>query len=465
MSSDSRPAAPVHPAARPLRLRILTAIGAAVVLGVIATTTTAPMAWADPVSDAVSALAADPLYVAPDTGDVTVSSPAGVRSALAGSSVKVVVLKAGAGNPVDLARQIGQQVDGGNVTVGVFVGTAYGAGSHVLGSGCAGVAISRAVDENITQLRQTRDLTATIERFARLAESAPKSGSCSSATSSAAGRSTSGSSATSGWAVLGVIGVIAAGAVGGLLWRRRRRERRSLAAARATIQPYYDRLAADVGSLQPGNNPTARQALSDASERFNSAGSQLSTAASLAEFGGARRSVLEGLQAARTARVALGLDPGPDLPPLVDTPAPQLETPQQLSVNGQPVQGYPQYQPGAPYYFAGGGGYAGGWYSMPFWQTLLIAEALSPGWGWGFGGWGGGGYGLGYDSGFASGFEQGEQSSDGAGGGDWSAGGDGSAGGGDWSGGGGDWSGGGGDWSGGGGDWGGGDSSGGGGDW
>ncbi|HEV2887006.1 MAG TPA: hypothetical protein VGX49_08870, partial [Jatrophihabitans sp.] len=144
---------------------------------------------------------------------------------------------------------------------------------------------------------------------------------------------------------------------------------------------------------------------------------------------------------ARTAREALGLDPGPELPALAQSNAPQLSQAQQVDVGGQVVQGYPTYTPGAPYYFAGGGGYMGGWYSMPFWQTLLIAEALTPGWGWGFGGWGGGwgGYGSGYDSGFEAGRESAEHDS---GGGDW--------GGGDWGGGGGDWGGGGGGDSGGG---------------
>jgi hypothetical protein len=244
-----------------------------------------------------------------------------------------------------------------------------------------------------------------------------------------------------------VLGALGAGGVGALVWRRKRKDRRALADARAEIQPYYDRLAADVSSLQPGGNATARQALADASERYNSGGSQLATATSLAQLGGARRSILEGLQATRTAREALGLDLGPELPPLVQSNAPQLSEARQLDVGGQTVQGYPAYTPGAPYYFAGGGGYLGGWYSMPFWQTLLIAEALSPGWGWGFGGgWGGGyGYGSGYDSGFDAGRESAEHDNggwDSGGGGDWGGGG----GGGDWGGGGGgDWGGGGGD--------------------
>ena len=114
------------------------------------------------------------------------------------------------------------------------------------------------------------------------------------------------------------------------------------------------------------------------------------------------------------------------------------------------MQGYPSYTPGAPYYFAGGGGYAGGWYSFPFWESLLIAEALSPGWGWG-GGWGGvavvSTVGTPVATTRAStpaGTTSDRTAAIGVGGGDWGSGG------GDWGSGGGDWGGGGGD---GGGSW------------
>jgi hypothetical protein len=413
---------------------------------------TAGPAAADPVSDAVSVLNSDNLYVAPNIAPLKVDQ-ARARAALANSPIKVAVFPPTSTDPVTLAREIGQKLSDSQVTVAVFAGTKYGAGSGVLGKNCAAIALSRAVSENRTELQQTKDLTSTIVRFAELVKQAPTSGSCGtnnggSTSSGSIDKKSSGAGGT--WAVLGVLGVAGAGGIGALIWRRKRKEKRALADARALIQPYYDQLAADVGSLQPGDNAIARQALADASQRFNSGGSQLATATSLAQLGGARRSILEGLQATRTARSALGLDPGPDLPPLAESTAPQLTQAQQLNVGGQNVQGYPNYTPGAPYYFAGGGGYAGGWYSMPFWETLLIAEALSPGWGWGFGGygWGGGGYGAGYESGYDSGRESAEQDSNS---GDWGGGG-GGGGGGDWGGGGGDW-GGGGDSGGGGGDW------------
>lgn len=390
------------------------------------------------VDQAIEQLRSSNLYLDPSAGAKLDQDEA--RSALS-ATVKIAVLPADAGNAGQLAVRIGEAVDpGSRLTVGVFVGRTFNAASSSLCSGRAGQLASRAVADNRSQLQSNGDLTATIKDFADLVRSAPKGCSNGSGSGGGDGEETS-STGGSGWATLGVLGVLGAGGVGALVWRRKRKDRQALADARAEIQPYYDRLAADVGSLQPGGNATALQALSDASERFNSGGSQLASATSLAQLGGARRSILEGLQATRTARGALGLDPGPELPPLVQSNAPQLSEARQIDVGGQTVQGYPAYTPGAPYYFAGGGGYLGGWYSMPFWQTLLIAEALSPGWGWGLGGgWGGGGYGAGYDSGFDAGRDSAEQDS-GWGGGDWGGGG------GDWGGGGG-----GGDWGGGGGD-------------
>ena len=395
---------------------------------------TAGPAVAD-VDQAISSLRSDNLYVDPAADAKLDASEA--RSAL-NSSIKIAVLPSDAGSAGLLAVKIGAAVDPGNrLTVGVFVGRTFNAASSELCAGRAGQLASKAVADNRGQLQSNGDLTETIKDFADLVEAAPKGCSGRSGSGGETGEDTS-STGGSGWATLGVLGVLGAGGVGALVWRRKRKDRQALADARAEIQPYYDRLAADVASLQPGNNAIARQALADAAERYNSGGSQLSTATTVAQLGGARRSILEGLQAARTARQALGLDPGPELPPLAESSAPQLSEAQQVDVGGQTVQGYPSYTPGAPYYFAGGGGYPGGWYSMPFWQSLLIAEALTPGWGWGFGGWGGGwgGYGAGYDSGFDAGRESADHDSGGwGGGGDW--------GGGDWGGGGGDWGGGG----------------------
>lgn len=385
------------------------------------------------VNDAVSQLGSANLYVDPAAGAKLDQSAA--RSSL-GGSVKIAVLPSDAGDPGGLSRQIGSRL-GGRITVGVFVGHKFNAASNLLCTGQAGTLAARAVSDNRAQLQSNNDLTNTITDFATLVAGA---GSCSNGASGGDHGSSSSGGGNGGWIALGVLAVLGVGGVGGAIAWRRRKDRLALADARAAVQPYYDRLASEVSSLQPGNDPVARQALADASERFTSAGSQLAGATRPAQLQAARRSVLEGLQAARTARTALGLDPGPDLPPVVETRAPQLTEAQQINAAGRMVQGYPVYTPGAPYYFGGGGGYAGGWYSYPFWESLLIAEALSPGWGWG-GGWGGGfdnGYTSGYDSGFDAGRDAGQGSGQDGGAGDWNSGGDWGSSGGDW-GGGGDW--------------------------
>ncbi|MDQ1682942.1 MAG: hypothetical protein QOH99_1483 [Frankiaceae bacterium] len=117
----------------------------------------------------------------------------------------------------------------------------------------------------------------------------------------------------------------------------------------------------------------------------------------------------------------------------------------QVVVAGQQVP----YWNAGPMYAPWAGGYYGGYGSiMPgIFGGLLLADLLTPSYGYGgFGGFGGGGFGGGgYDQGYSQGYDQGASS--GGGGGDWSGGG----GGGDWGGGGGDF-GGGGDSGGGGGD-------------
>ncbi len=435
---------------------------------------TAPLASADEVDDAISALRSSSLYVA-DDAQGRVGDPSAVKAAL-GTNVKVVVLPASL-SLADAGPRL-QNALSGSVTLAVFSGTTYQAKSNQYCSPLVNDELKQAVADHRGQLNQNGDLTATIEQFAKDLTSVPlatssacTNGSASTGASPVVSNATA-KSGSSAWPWVLGIGVLGAGGVGAFAVSRRRRRARELSAARAKVDPYYDRLAGEVNSLDPqapGLDPkdvaVARQALTDASERFTSAGSQLASATSVEQIAAARRTVLEGLYAARTARGALGLDPGPELPPIDDGRGEQLTEAQQVTVQGQTFQGYPAYTPGAPYYYGGGMGVPGGWYGSPFWETLLIGSVLTGGFG---GGWGGGGYGNGYDSGYQSGYDAGQDANNGGanggsndwGGGnsgDWSTGG--SWGGGDSGGWGGDSGGG------GGGDWGGGDSGGGGGGW
>jgi hypothetical protein len=147
-----------------------------------------------------------------------------------------------------------------------------------------------------------------------------------------------------------------------------------LSDARADAQRWYERLGGQLVNLRDDDH-VARQALADAAERHQAAGSQLAQARTVVQFQLARESALEGLAYVRAARTALGLDPGPDLPPLASAQAGTVAQEQEL-------YGYrvgPQQSPQTPYYYPGG--YAGGrpmpagWYSTPWWKTALAAGA------------------------------------------------------------------------------------------
>lgn len=258
------------------------------------------------------------------------------------------------------------------------------------------------------------------------------------------------------WFLLVVLVVLIAG---GAFWLRRAsaaRHARELGDARAEAQRWYERLGGQVMNLH-GDEPAVRQALVDAGERYTAAGSQLEQARTVRQFALARETAIEGLAYARAARVALGLDPGPDLPPLAAAQgAGQLTVEREVDVQGQHFKAGPRPGNDTPYYYPGGRVQGrpvpSGWYSQPWWKPalagaagviggLLIFDALfSPAFA---------DPGYGYDSGQA----EGDGSDAGADGGD---GGDGGDAGGDYGGdyGGGDW---GGDAGFGGGDFGGGD--------
>jgi hypothetical protein len=179
--------------------------------------------------------------------------------------------------------------------------------------------------------------------------------------------------------------------------------------ARADAQRWYERLGGQLMNLH-GDDAAARQALSDASERYNAAGGQLQQAKSVRQFELARESALEGLNYVRAARTAMGIDPGPELPPLAAARgAGQLTLEREVTVQGHAYKAGPQPGPDTPYYYPGGRVQGrpvpAGWYSTPVWKTalgagagvlggMLIFDALfSPG-------FGDMGYGDGYQDGF-----------------------------------------------------------------
>ena len=189
--------------------------------------------------------------------------------------------------------------------------------------------------------------------------------------------------------------------------------------ARAEAQRWYERLGGQLMNLH-GDDAAARQALSDAGERYNAAGGQLQQAKTEKQFALARESALEGLQYVRAARLAMGIDPGPDLPALAAAQgAGQITKEREVNVQGHAYKAGPQPGPDTPYYYPGGRVQGrpvpSGWYSTPVWKTALGAGAgvlggmlifdalLSPGFG---------------DMGYSDGYADAAQDFGGDGGGD-----------------------------------------------
>ncbi|OAN38739.1 hypothetical protein [Mycolicibacterium iranicum] len=236
----------------------------------------------------------------------------------------------------------------------------------------------------------------------------------------------------------------------------------SLADAKADARRVIERLGGQVFALT-GTDDASKQALADASERYTAASSQIDQATTAKQAELAKESAMEGLYYVRAARVAMGMDPGPELESLSgQRSAGTVTEDRRVNFEGREIEASPTPSERTPNYYPGGR-VAGrpvpaGWYSEPWWKPALVAGA----WGLGsallfstmFSGMAGVGYDAqafenGYGDGFQDGLDQGQLEGAGdAGGGDF---GGGDAGGGDWGGGG--WDSGGGDF--GGGDWGG----------
>jgi hypothetical protein len=245
-----------------------------------------------------------------------------------------------------------------------------------------------------------------------------------------------------------------------------RRNAASLADAKADARRLIERLGGQVLNLT-GTDEASKQAMADASERYTAASSQIDQATTVRQAALAKESAIEGLYYARAARVAMGMDPGPELESLAgQSSAGAVTEDRRINFEGREIEASPAPSQRTPNYYPGGR-VAGrpvpaGWYSEPWWKPALVAGA----WGLGsvllfdalFTGMHGvdygaqgfeSGYGDGYSDGFAAGQDGGVDGGADASGFDGYSG---DGGGGGWDGGG--WDGGGGDF---GGDFGGGD--------
>ncbi len=217
----------------------------------------------------------------------------------------------------------------------------------------------------------------------------------------------------------------------------------SLADAKADARRVIERLGGQVLNLT-GTDDASKQAMADASERYTAASSQIDQATTARQAQLAKESAMEGLYYIRAARVAMSMDPGPDLESLSgQRSAGTVTEDRRVQFEGRDIEASPAPSERTPNYYPGGR-VAGrpvpaGWYSEPWWKPALVAGA----WGLGsamlfsslFSGMGGVGYDAqgfenGYGDGFQDGFDQGQL--DGADGAGWDGGGaDGGWGGGD----------------------------------
>lgn len=181
------------------------------------------------------------------------------------------------------------------------------------------------------------------------------------------------------WIWLLVLVVLIVGALVFFRNESAKRKARELADARAEAQRWYERLGGQVMQLH-GDQPAVRQALADAGERYTAAGSQLEQATSTRQYELARETSLEGLAYIRAARTAMGIDPGPDLPPLAAARgAGTLTKERTVDVEGQVLKAGPQPGRDTPYYYPGGHVQGrpvpSGWYSQPWWKPALAGAA------------------------------------------------------------------------------------------
>ncbi|HKO34314.1 MAG TPA: hypothetical protein VJY85_11260 [Candidatus Limnocylindria bacterium] len=210
-----------------------------------------------------------------------------------------------------------------------------------------------------------------------------------------------------------------------MFWGRRKAEQ--LADARAEALHWYERLGGQLTNLAGGDNPAVKQALVDAGERYTAAGASLDRADSVRQFELARETALEGLAYIRAARTAMGIDPGPDLPPLASARGTgAIQQNRAIDVEGRQFRASPNPGGDTPYYYPGGRVQGrpvpSGWYSEPWWKGalatgagvfggLLLFDAISGAFAQDSGGSEDAyaqGYDQGHESGYDEGYDQGE---------------------------------------------------------
>ena len=152
-------------------------------------------------------------------------------------------------------------------------------------------------------------------------------------------------------------------------------EEQKFADAQADARRWIERLGSQVLSIA-GTDMASTQAIADASERYNAASSQISTAQTARQAELARESALEGLHYMNAAREIMGMPAGPELPPLEgQRNAGRVTATRTIEQDGRTMTASPVASDATPNYYPGGN-VAGrpvpaGWYSEPWWASAL----------------------------------------------------------------------------------------------
>jgi hypothetical protein len=205
--------------------------------------------------------------------------------------------------------------------------------------------------------------------------------------------------------LLVVLAIVAGGVW--LIRQQQATKTRELDDAKSDARRWVERLGGQVLNLV-GTNDAAKQAIADAAERYTAAGSQLDQMRSAAQARGVTETAYEGLYYVRAARTAMGLDPGPELPPLPGQQrAGEVTEARDVEVEGHSYGASPDPTGRNTHYYPGGN-VAGrpvprGWYSEPWWRPALVAGAWGVGSALLFSSMFGGMAGSAYQDGFADG--------------------------------------------------------------
>ncbi|MEB3367989.1 hypothetical protein [Saccharopolyspora mangrovi] len=184
-----------------------------------------------------------------------------------------------------------------------------------------------------------------------------------------------------------VVLLIALVVLGAAVWWSRQKvlshRRKQLEDDKAEARRWVERLGGQVLNLI-GTNEAAKQALADAAERHGAALTQLEQATTATQARLTSESAMEGLYYVRAARIAMDLDPGPELPVLSGQRyAGRVSEEREVEVDGQTQVASPNPSERTPHYYPGGT-VAGkpvpqGWYSDPWWKPAMAAGMWTAG--------------------------------------------------------------------------------------